>query len=310
MQREVLRDLPVLLVPEPSPRPAPLPEPLPWQAPAPQVSAPEETSGRLAPHSFGPPRVAPHQEAHEPAPHQPAPRPPVTHQPVALPPAAHHPTTRPVAHRTAHHPLTEHAEMHADDALLPRPTARRAPRMGGRPVMLFGVAAALVIGTHFALTTTPSTSADPVASAAPADGSGSVEPSPEVAPPRVEQPAEPRARPATGMTRADAPRVTTAPAGVAMMPGPAFAGSVPARPGADSLAAAKAAAALTALEPAAATEEPLPSPVAPPMADHLALPDLPPDSVVGTKRTADTLAMKKILRAINGGQASEGSQAR
>jgi hypothetical protein len=32
----------------------------------------------------------------------------------------------------------------------------------------------------------------------------------------------------------------------------------------------------------------------------LALPDLPPDSIVPTARTGDTLGMKRILRALNG----------
>ena len=73
------------------------------------------------------------------------------------------------------------------------------------------------------------------------------------------------------------------------------------------MAAAKAAAGLTAPPPTAATEEPLTSIAPAPMAGNLALPDLPPDSVVGTRRTGDTLAMKKILRAINGDQAPEAS---
>jgi hypothetical protein len=36
----------------------------------------------------------------------------------------------------------------------------------------------------------------------------------------------------------------------------------------------------------------------------LAIPSLPTDSVV-PKRTRDTMAMKKILRALNGGKATE-----
>ncbi len=41
----------------------------------------------------------------------------------------------------------------------------------------------------------------------------------------------------------------------------------------------------------------------------LALPDLPPDSVVPTARTADTLGMKKILRALNGAKPVEAAAA-
>jgi hypothetical protein len=327
MQREVLRDLPVLLIPEPASQLARQPAPLPWQMPAPRVPEPEPSSRHpapLAPRPFGQPWAAPQPDAHDPPARHPAPSqavaaPPVAHQPVAHQPVAHraaaqhpaatehHSPPRPVAHHPAHHPHTEHAELHADDALLPRPTARRGQRMGGRPFMLLGAAAALVIGTHFVLTTIPSASADPVASAAPADGSEPVGASPEVAPATAEQPATARANSAPSMSRRDAPRVTTAPARVAMTPGPAFAGSVPARPGADSMAAAKAAATLTA-PPSDAAEEP--SSIAPaPAAGKLAVPDLPPGSVVGTRRIGDTLAMKKILRAINGDQASEASPA-
>ena len=334
MQREVLRDLPVLLIPEPASQPAPppprQPAPLPWQTPVPRAPDPEPSSRHhapLAPRPFGQPWAAPQPDAHDPPARYPAPSqavatPPVPHQPMAHRPAAQHPAQhpaaehhsppRPVAHHPAHHSHAEHAEILTDDALLPRPTARRGQRMGGRPFMLLGAAAALVIGTHFALTTTRSVSADPVASAAPADVSESVETPPEK-PPEVagataEQPAA-RANSSPSMSRRDAPRVTTAPARVAMTPGPAFAGSVPARPGADSMAAAKASEALTA-PPSDATEEP-PSAIAPaPVAGKLALPDLPPGSVAGTRRTGDTLAMKKILRAINGDPAPEVSPAR
>ena len=311
MQREVLRDLPVLLIPEPAAQPAPQPAPLPWQTPAPRVPEPEPSSRHptpLAPRPFGQPWAAPQPDAQDPPARYPAPgqavvTPQVAHQPMAHRPAAQHPAAtehhsppRPVAHHPAHHSHAEHVEIHADDALLPRPTARRGRRMGGRPFMLLGAAAALVIGTHFALTTTPSVSADRVASAAPADGSEPVETSSEVAAPSV--------------SRRDVPRVTTAPARVAMTPGPAFAGSVPARPGADSMAAAAKAAATLTTPPSDATEEP-PSSIAPaPVAGKLAVPDLPPGSVVGTRLTGDTLAMKKILRAINGDPAAEASPAR
>jgi hypothetical protein len=243
--------------------------------------------------------------AHQPMAHRPAAQHPTAQHPAAT---QHHSPPRPVAHHPAHHSHAEHAEIHADDALLPRPTARRGPRMGGRPFMLLGAAAALVIGTHFALTTTRSVSADPVASAAPTDGSEPVGTPPEVAGATAEQPAA-RANSAPSTSRRDAPRVTTAPARVARTPGPAFAGSVPVRPGADSMAAAKANETLTT-PPSDATEEP-PSSLAPaPVAGKLALPDLPPGSVVGTRRTGDTLAMKKILRAINGDPSSEASPAR
>jgi hypothetical protein len=39
-----------------------------------------------------------------------------------------------------------------------------------------------------------------------------------------------------------------------------------------------------------------------PAAIDLALPGLPPDSILPTTRTGDTMGMKKILRALNGPQ--------
>jgi hypothetical protein len=46
-----------------------------------------------------------------------------------------------------------------------------------------------------------------------------------------------------------------------------------------------------------------------PAAIELALPNLPPDSVVPAARTGDTLGMKKILRALNGAKPAESSAA-
>jgi hypothetical protein len=85
-----------------------------------------------------------------------------------------------------------------------------------------------------------------------------------------------------------------------MTPGPAFAGSVPARPGADSARTPKATAPAPAHAPVAA-----PSIAPAPAAIELALPDLPPDSVVPAARTGDTMGMKKILRALNGAKSAE-----
>jgi hypothetical protein len=86
-----------------------------------------------------------------------------------------------------------------------------------------------------------------------------------------------------------------------MTPGPAFAGSVPARPGADSAGTTKP-----------ATPGPAPAPAAPaiapaPAALDLALPDLTRDSLVPPPRTGDTMGMKKVLRALNGARSAEGS---
>ena len=71
---------------------------------------------------------------------------------------------------------------------------------------------------------------------------------------------------------------------------------MPARPGADSAAAPKA----TTPAPAPAPTPSAPSIAPAPAAIDLALPDLPPDSIVPAARTGDTMGMKRILRALNG----------
>ena len=278
MQNEVLRDLPVVLIPEP----------LPWNVPAPRVAAPPV-------------------QAHAPAVHAPAVHAPahasVRHLPVAYAPLEFS------------MPVEERQDADTEELLLHRPTARRSRRMGGRPVLLLGSAAALVIGTHLVLTATPSASADPVEAPAPAPVAGNEEPedSPELPPPGGDQPAAETRAIETHATEARvteapataAPRVTIAPARVPMTPGPAFAASVPARPGADSAAQAKA----TTPAPAPSSAPVAPSIAPAPAAMDLALPDLPPDSVMPTARTGDTMGMRKILRALNGAKPAEASAA-
>jgi hypothetical protein len=190
-------------------------------------------------------------------------------------------------------PIEERRHADADELPLLRPTARRSRRMRGRPVLLLGTAVALVVGTHLALTATPSASTDP------AEPPSSVAGSPEADQPTAPTgSAEPRAT--------EAPRVTIAPARVSMIPGPAFAGSVPARPGADSAGPAKATTPLPA--PAPAPAEPSIAPA--PAAIELSLPGLPPDAVVPTARAGDTMGMKRILRALNGAKPAESSTGR
>jgi pyruvate dehydrogenase E2 component (dihydrolipoamide acetyltransferase) len=166
--------------------------------------------------------------------------------------------------------------------------------MTGRPLLLLGTAAALVVGTHLVLTATPSASVDPA------------EPPAAVA--AIQEAGQPAAATSSAGTRVrEAPRVTSAPARVSMTPGPAFAGSGPARPGADSARTPKAATHAPAAAPAPAAEDPSIAPA--PASIELALPGLPPDSVVPTARTGDTMGMKKILRALNGPKPAEGSAA-
>jgi hypothetical protein len=186
-------------------------------------------------------------------------------------------------------PVEDRYDLDAEK-LPPRPTARRSRRMTGRPLLLLGAAAALVLGTHIVLTATPSASADPAEAPAvvaeseepgqPAAGTSSVEP-------RV----------------TEAPRTTSAPARVRMTPGPAFAGSAPAHPGTDSVRTPKAITHASAPAPAEPSIAPAPASI------ELALPGLAPEAVVPTARTGDTMAMKKILRALNGAKPTEGSAA-
>jgi hypothetical protein len=183
-----------------------------------------------------------------------------------------------------------------------RPTARRSRRGGGRPFLLVGVAGALVFAAHLALTATPSASADAFESAEPEAIATEPEKSDAPAAP-VEKPATRVTSPA-GVTAAAAaasttPRVTSSPARVRMTPGPAFAGSVPVQPGADTVAP-RAKAPVTP-SPAAAVEPASPAPIIAPAPVELELkvPDLPGDSLM-PPRTSDTMAMKKILRALNG----------
>ncbi len=297
MQNEVLRDLPVISIPEP----------LPWHVPAPQA-------------------VVPPVKAHAPVVQPPVTHSPVTHAPFTRAPLAHSPVTHsPVTHGRVKHapipltpavsyapvsyaplefalPAAEPRDADAEELPPHRPTARRSRRMGGRPVMLLGAAAALVIGTHLVLTATPSASADP--SEAPASVAGSEEPENSSEPPaETDQPAAGTSSAET--QAADAPRVTIAPARVPMTPGPAFAGSVPARPRADSAGTTKASTPATTPAPAPAAPSIAPAPAA----IELELPDLPPDSVMPTTRRGDTMGMKKILRALNGPKPAEASAA-
>ncbi|HUQ15851.1 MAG TPA: hypothetical protein VM094_07330 [Gemmatimonadales bacterium] len=291
MQNEILRDLPVISIPEP----------LPWTVkPSPPV---EPTLPAHAPVVHAPVVHAP--VVHASVVHAPVVHAPVVHPLVTRAPATHAP--EPYRSMEYRPPVEERRDTDADELPLPRPTARRSRRMGGRPLLLLGAAAALVVGTHFVLTATPSASADPS------------EPTPSVAgseePESSSEPASEADQPAAGtgsagttsaVTRAtEAPRVTIAPARVSMTPGPAFAGSVPARPGADSTAKPKAAIQAPAPEPAPAAASIAPAPAA----IELTLPGLPPDSIVPTARTGDTMGMKRILRALNGTKPTEASAA-
>jgi hypothetical protein len=317
MQNEVLRDLPVISIPEP----------LPWNVKGSQaVAQPVEARAPVthppikhppitrAPVTHAPVTHAPVTHApitHAPITHAPITYAPITHAPVTHAPATHAPAThapepyRPEPYRSMEYvpPVEDRHNAHADELPLPRPTARRSRRMGGRPLLLLGAAASLVVGTHLVLTATPAASVNP--SEAPA--SVAVDAEPEST---TEAPAPEAGQPAAGTSSAetrvtDAPRVTIAPARVRMTPGPAFAASVPARPDADSAGMPKST--TRAPAPAATPAEPSIAPA--PGAMELAVPGILPESVVPTARTGDTMGMKKLLRALNGAKPAEGSAA-
>ncbi len=317
MQNEVLRDLPMLHIPEP--------EPLPWHTPtraaaaaaatqapveAPAEVTPTKSSAyapaverTVEPRTFDPGPVQ--RRSFEPAPVQRRtfePGPPdhrVADSRAADRSAVEYRPEPRIAERkrkvasAAYVPLeyrgpVEEAEPATTEDAPARPTARRSRRAAGRPVMLLGAAVALVVGTHFILTATPSASADAVAAPAP---------SPEE---RRSDAAGDEGALAGGSTEAP---VATSPTRVRMTPGPAFSGSAPLRNG-DTLAAvapARTAPAAPAPAPASADAGLAPAPIE----MDLALSDLPADSVVPTARTSDTLGMKKILRALNGAKTVE-----
>ena len=268
MQQEVLRDLPVLVIPEPLPwarRPTPAEPSAPLPAPEPVVPVAQPVQSQ-------PTATVTYTPSPQPEPVQPE---LVQPEPVQPEPVSPWPHFEPME------------EAH------PRPTARRSKRAGGRPLLLLGIAAALVAAAHFAWYATPSTSAD---------SSDDAEPGEEL----VSEPAgadasaeEPAVKVPPAPTASAPPRVTSAPARVRMTPGPAFAGSVPAQPAADTVGPRAKAPAAPAAPPSASVVEATPSIAPAPVELDLALPDLRTDSIA-PRRAGDTMGMKKILRALNG----------
>jgi hypothetical protein len=268
MQQEVLRDLPVVVIPEP----------LPWaRRPAPAESSPSPPPAPPAPAPALQPVVPIAQS--------------VQSQPTAT--VTYTPTPSPQAESDQPEPVSPWPHFEPLEATHTRPTVRRSRRSRGRPLLLVGVAAALVFAGHFVLRAAP---------AASADFSDDAEPE-EI----VSEPAESEAAPEAPAERvapaptavATPPHVTSSPAKVRMTPGPAFAGSVPAQPGADT-AAARAKAPVTPARSAPSDPTEAASSLAPaPVELQLTLPDLKTDSIAPAG-SGDTMAMKKILRALNG----------
>jgi hypothetical protein len=263
MQQEVLRDLPVVVIPEPLPwarRPAPAEPSAPPPAPEPVVPIAQAVQSQpTATVTYMP---SPQPEPVEPEPVEPEPVSPWPH----------------------FEPMPEAP---------PRPTARRSKRTGGRPLLLLGMAAALVAAAHFAWYATPSTSADSSDRAEPEEElvSEPVGADASAEEPAVKLPPAPAA--------AAPPRVTSSPARVRMTPGPAFAGSVPVQPGGDT-ATRRTKAPVTPAASAPAAPDAAPSIAPAPVELKLALPDLKTDSIAPARAAGDTMGMKKILRALNG----------
>ena len=301
MQQEVLRDLPVVIIPDPLPwtsrsRP-PQPEPEPALESEPEPEPEHQTREAAVP----PPAPTAHLPpiAHLPNPfaERIAPTAPLARiaQAVQAQPTATV-TYAPLGFAEPPAP----ARHEPDEPAHARPTARRSRRASGRPLLLLGAAAGLVLAAHFALTAMPPASAGTSDMAEPAEAAP--EPAANLPAEAAAEPAAPAAptAPAPRAAETEPPaRVTSAPARVPMTPGPAFSGSAPARPGADPGVAPRATA--PAAPPAPAAAAPEDGAITPaPAAIELALPDLPPDSVMPAARSGDTLAMKKILRALNG----------
>ena len=252
MQQEVLRDLPVVA----------LPDPLPWTPRPAAAVAPEPPPPAPAQVTFG----------------------------LAAPAVLVEPEVKQVPAQAARRHEEAFPEEHGHE----RPTARRAPRAGGRPLLLLGTAAAIAVGAYFALAARSPAPASASEHAAPADASAEYFEEP------LEEEAPNLQGAAAGATSPPA-RVSSAPARVPMTPGPAFAASVPARPGSDAAAARgpAPAPAPAAIAPGVSSIEPAPVEL------EMALPDLRADSVVPVARTGDSLAMKRILRALNGSKPEE-----
>ena len=180
-------------------------------------------------------------------------------------------------------------------AELPRPTARRARSYEGwRPAPAAGRGGGAGRWVPISSSTaTPSASVDPAA--APAVEAVDKHRSLRVAPPRGEPSA---GRPGSDQGARAVTASTSAPARVSMTPGPAFAGSVPARPGADS---ARDAEGRHPSHRSGSRHRPAEPYRAGARSMRDGVPGLPPESLVPTAREpSDTLAMKRILRALNG----------
>jgi hypothetical protein len=186
-----------------------------------------------------------------------------------------------------------------------RAPARRSRRTAGRPLLLVGSAAVLVFAGQRFLASRGAPSSEP---AAVADAAAS-EPAPTTptasTPPPAATRAAPPARPAPAEPVTQP--LVKAPSGP-MTPGPAFAASVPARlaPGSPATAAAPQPTASIPRAPAPAPPRPDSTAIAPaPTAIDIDVgAALPGESIAPLNPERDTLAIKRILRAVTGRKAN------
>jgi hypothetical protein len=290
-----------VLTPAPAPLLTPAPAPVLTPVPTPALSAIVAMRAALA---APPAEVPPVHHAEMEAPDdsaepeeviQPEPEP----EPEPAPPRRHSPAevfqaVRPEPEPELVLPHITYPEVPPPEDSAELPIARRSRRMGGRPLLLIGSAAALVFVAQMVLRSRSATRGEAEAVAEPApvpEQPAAVDSKP---PARPAQPAAPR-------TASAQPAASRAPA-VVMTPGPAFAPSVPARPGAAPADRPPAAAPAPAPKPSAApVAESAPSIAPAPEAIDLHVPDLPvSDSLAADPARADSLAIKRILKAVSG----------
>jgi hypothetical protein len=190
-----------------------------------------------------------------------------------------------------------------------RATARRSRRTAGRPLLLIGSAAVLVLGGQRYLASRGGPVAEP-APVAEASTSAPVKSAPRPIEQKAPQPKRGSASPSPVTRPAQVAPQQSAPAAAAstqrMQPGPAFAASVPAR-GAETPAAPPPRPSTTPAPPAAEQAPRVDAAIAPaPTAIDLDLPAaLPGESIApAVDQSRDSLALKRILKAVTGRKAN------
>jgi hypothetical protein len=187
-----------------------------------------------------------------------------------------------------------------------RATARRSRRTAGRPLLLIGSAAVLVLGGQRYL----ASRGGPVAEPAPVPEASAVNSAPRPAEQKASRPTRVSAGPSAVTRPAQVAPQLSAPAAATptqrMQPGPAFAASVPAR-GIEVPAAPAPGRSTVPAAPAAEQAPRVDAAIAPaPTAIDLELPAALPSESIAPKldEGQDSLALKRILKAVTGRKAN------